>query len=56
MEKNEVLGATAIEDKLQDEVPATIEKIRRSAGREGRRSVNSSDFAIGQFSYLQRLL
>jgi len=26
------------------------------AGREGRQSVNSSDFAIGQFSYLQRLL
>jgi len=26
------------------------------AGREGRQAVNNSDFAIGQFSYLQRLL
>lgn len=26
------------------------------AGREGRQSVNNSDFAIGQFKYLQRLL
>merc|ERR1712100_246159 len=26
------------------------------AGREGRQAVNNSDFAIGQFRYLQRLM
>uniref|UniRef100_A0A2K5YDP4 Phospholipid-transporting ATPase n=1 Tax=Mandrillus leucophaeus TaxID=9568 RepID=A0A2K5YDP4_MANLE len=81
----QLLGATAIEDRLQDSVPETIKCLKKSnikiwvltgdkqetavnvgfasadvgvglAGQEGMQAVQNSDFVLGQFCFLQRLL
>ncbi|XP_069863695.1 phospholipid-transporting ATPase IK-like isoform X3 [Dipodomys merriami] len=77
MEQNlQLLGVTAIEDKLQDHVSEAISSLKRAnikvwvltgdkraadigvglMGQEGMQAVQSSDYMLAQFCFLQRLL
>ncbi|KAJ0404732.1 hypothetical protein ATCC90586_008352 [Pythium insidiosum] len=58
-----LLGVTAVQDKLQQGVPQTLEVLQQTSmkvwtltGQEGTQAVNASDYAIAQFRFLQRLL